>query len=109
MVLNGRWLCISVSQTRTSTSKAKASGGPKALDQVLASLDGPKKVSTMEKTSIDWDKFKEHEGIEDELKQYTKDGYIEKQEFLQRLDVKRFEIEKAERDRQRSLQQQAEK
>lgn len=95
-------------QTRAEASKAKASG-PKALDQVLASLDGPKKVSTMEKTSIDWDKFKEHEGIEDELKQYTKDGYIEKQEFLQRLDVKRFEIEKAERDRQRSLQQQTEK
>jgi hypothetical protein len=75
------------------------------LDEVLASLDGPKKVSTMEKTSIDWDRFKEKEGIEDELAHQTKDGYIEKQEFLQRLDLKRFEIEKAERDRVRKAQQ----
>ncbi|KAF4316371.1 hypothetical protein BBO99_00008611 [Phytophthora kernoviae] len=86
-----------------------AKGGAKALDKVLASLDEPKKVSTMEKSSLDWDKFKEAEGIDDELKQYTKDGYIEKQEFLQRLDLKRFEIEKAERDKQRKLQQQQQK
>ncbi|OWZ17811.1 hypothetical protein PHMEG_0008198 [Phytophthora megakarya] len=86
-------------------SEAKPGKGKKGLDQVLESLDEPKKVSTMEKTSLDWDKFKQHEGIEEELTQYTKDGYIEKQEFLQRLDLKRFEIEKAERDKQRKLQQ----
>ncbi|KAG1708960.1 hypothetical protein DVH05_022591 [Phytophthora capsici] len=79
----------------------------KGLDKVLQALDEPKKVSTMEKSSLDWDKFKEKEGIEDELTQYTKDGYIEKQEFLQRLDHKRFELEKAERDKQRKLQQQS--
>ncbi|KAG7388570.1 hypothetical protein PHYPSEUDO_012207 [Phytophthora pseudosyringae] len=89
-----------------STSAEVKGGGKKGLDQMLESLDEPKKVSTMEKTSLDWDKFKEKEGIEEELTQYTKDGYIEKQEFLQRLDLKRFEIEKAERDKQRKLQQQ---
>ncbi|DAZ96479.1 TPA: hypothetical protein N0F65_008346 [Lagenidium giganteum] len=90
----------------TSKSGAPAKGTSKpALDQVLASLDEPKKVSTMEKTSMDWDKFKTDEGIEDELQQYTKDGYLEKQDFLTRLDHKRFEIEKAERDRQRRQQQ----
>ncbi|KAJ0401478.1 hypothetical protein P43SY_000083 [Pythium insidiosum] len=82
------------------------SGASQRLDQVLAALDAPKKVSTIEKSSIDWDKFKEQEGIEDELTQYTKDGYIEKQEFLQRLDQKRFEIEKAERERERQQRQQ---
>lgn len=61
----------------------------------------------MEKTSLDWDKFKAVEGIEDELHQYTKDGYLEKQDFLQRVDLKQFEREKAERDRTRKLQQQA--
>lgn len=86
---------------------AAAKSSAKGIDQVLASLDAPKKVSTMEKTSMDWDKFKEVEGIEEELHQYTKDGYIEKQEFLQRVDVKQFEIEKAERDKKRALQQQA--
>ena len=100
----------------------------KGLDKVLGALVEPKKVSTIEKSSLDWDKFKEKEGIEEELTQYTKDGYdfysclvegntdesacawvyryIEKQQFLQRLDLKRFEIEKAERDKQRKLQQQ---
>ncbi|KAF1331560.1 Uncharacterized protein FI667_g4142, partial [Globisporangium splendens] len=91
----------SVSKTVNPAAKASAKG----IDQVLASLDAPKKVSTMEKTSMDWDKFKEVEGIEEELHQYTKDGYIEKQEFLQRVDLKQFEIEKAERDKKRALQQ----
>lgn len=89
-----------------STTASAANTEKKGLDKVLESLDEPKKVSTMEKSSLDWDKFKEKEGIEDELTHYTKDGYIEKQEFLQRLDLKRFEIEKAERDKQRKLQQQ---
>ncbi|KAL4164586.1 hypothetical protein KRP22_004451 [Phytophthora ramorum] len=92
--------------TNAGAEAAGAQGGKKGLDKMLASLDEPKKVSTMEKSSLDWDKFKEKEGIEDELTQYTKDGFIEKQEFLQRLDLKRFEIEKAERDKQRKLQQQ---
>lgn len=86
------------------SKKVCAKAAPK-LDKVLSLMDEPKKVSTMDKTSMDWDKFKEKEGIEDELKQYTKDGYIEKQDFLQRLDQKRFEIEKAERDQKRRLQQ----
>ncbi|ETI56168.1 hypothetical protein F441_01216 [Phytophthora nicotianae CJ01A1] len=93
-------------QYNVSTSAGTVKSEKKGLDKVLESLDEPKKVSTMEKSSLDWDKFKEKEGIEDELTHYTKDGYIEKQEFLQRLDLKRFEIEKAERDKQRKLQQQ---
>ncbi|CAH0482998.1 unnamed protein product [Peronospora belbahrii] len=89
-----------------STSAARPTKGEKGLDKVLETLVEPKKVSTIEKSSLDWDKFKEKEGIEEELTQYTKDGYVEKQEFLQRLDLKRFEIEKAEREKQRKLQQQ---
>lgn len=89
-----------------SVSKTVAAGkAASGLDQVLASLDAPKKVSTMEKTSLDWDKFKEVEGIDDELQQYTKDGYLEKQDFLQRVDLKQFELEKAARDKKRKLQQ----
>ncbi|KAL7682938.1 putative SWR1-complex protein 5/Craniofacial development protein [Plasmopara halstedii] len=89
----------------TVASAASGTREKKGLDKVLESLDEPKKVSTMVKTSLDWDKFKEKEGIEDELTHYTKDGYLERQEFLQRLDLKRFELEKAERDKQRKLQQ----
>ncbi|CAI5708725.1 unnamed protein product [Peronospora destructor] len=89
-----------------AATAARPAKKEKGLDKVLDALVEPKKVSTIEKSSLDWDKFKEKEGIEEELTQYTKDGYIEKQKFLQRLDFKRFEIEKAERDKQRKLQQQ---
>ena len=45
-----------------------------ALDAMVAATDDPKKISTIEKSSLDWDKFKEEKGLTDELKQYTKDG-----------------------------------
>ncbi|CAI5729504.1 unnamed protein product [Hyaloperonospora brassicae] len=89
-----------------STTALPAKGEKKGLDRMFDALNEPKQVSTIEKSSFDWNKYKEKEGIEEELTQYTKDGYIEKQEFLQRLDVRRFEIERAERDKQRKLQQQ---
>ncbi|KAI9905686.1 hypothetical protein PsorP6_014033 [Peronosclerospora sorghi] len=105
-----RMVTFAGQEYRVSTTDASgtAKREKRGLDHVLQALDEPKKVSTMEKSSLDWDKFKEKEGIQDELTQYTKDGYIEKQEFLQRLDLKRFEIEKAARDKQRKqlLQQQ---
>ncbi|TDH68246.1 hypothetical protein CCR75_003248 [Bremia lactucae] len=87
------------------STRGAVTRGEKGLDKVLASFDEPRKVSTIEKSSLDWDTFKEVQGIEDELTHLTKDGYLEKQEFLQRLDQKRFDIEKAEREKQRKLQQ----
>jgi hypothetical protein len=59
-----------------STKAGAAKSDKKGLDKVLESMDEPKKVSTMEKSSLDWDKFKEKEGIEEELTQYTKDGCV---------------------------------
>ncbi|KAF0719476.1 Aste57867_1012 [Aphanomyces stellatus] len=87
-------------QEYSVTKKATA---PKAsaLDSALAALNQPKKISTIEKSSVDWDTFKDKEGISDELQQYTKDGYLEKQDFLHRVDVRKFELEKAERDKLR--------
>ena len=76
-----------------------------ALDRVLADLNGTKKLSTMEKTSLDWDRYKEEHRLTDELNQSIKDGYLEKQNFLLRLDQRQFEIEKADRERKRRLQQ----
>ncbi|GMF46875.1 unnamed protein product [Phytophthora fragariaefolia] len=58
------------------TSAAAEEKDRKGLDKVLEALDEPKKVSTMEKTSLDWDRFKEDEGIDEELTQYTKDGCV---------------------------------
>lgn len=47
------------------------------------------------KSSLDWDSYKAAEGIEGDMDQVTKDGksYLNKQDFLQRCDVRRFEQE----------------
>lgn len=47
------------------------------------------------KSSMDWETYKAAQGIEGEMEQATKDGkgYLNKQEFLQRCDVRKFETE----------------
>lgn len=44
---------------------------------------------------MDWETYKAAEGIEGEMQQATKDGkgYLNKQDFLQRCDVRKFEHE----------------
>lgn len=76
-------------------------GGPATkggLSNVLAALQNSKrqKMGTLEKSRLDWEAFKKDAGIEDELQTQikSKDGYIERQEFLQRSDLRAFEIEK---------------
>lgn len=59
---------------------------------------GPWTVTFCEKvtkSSMDWDTYKAAEGIEGEMQQATKDGkgYLNKQDFLQRCDVRKFENE----------------
>lgn len=72
---------------------AKSLGG---IGSVLSQLGKKPKISTLEKSKLDWDRFKKEENIEEELATYNKgkDGYLERQDFLQRADLRRFEIEK---------------
>jgi hypothetical protein len=42
------------------------------------------KLNVLEKSRLDWAGFVDKEGIQDDLKQFNKDGYIERQEFLKR-------------------------
>jgi hypothetical protein len=75
----------------------------KGIDAVLSQISGPQKITTVDKTSMDWDSFKDKTGIEEELRQKAegKDAYLVKQEFLQRVDLRKFEQEKAQRERER--------
>ena len=63
-----------------SVSSSKPKGQPKpakksdAIDGVLEALKGPKVVSTMSKSSIDWDNYKGKEGLEDDLAAAAKEG-----------------------------------
>ncbi|XP_048461832.1 craniofacial development protein 1 isoform X8 [Rhincodon typus] len=67
------------------------------LGSILGKIGGKKqKLSTLEKSKIDWEAFKEKEGIGDELAIYNrgKEGYIERKAFLDRVDHRQFELER---------------
>ncbi|XP_014347750.1 craniofacial development protein 1 [Latimeria chalumnae] len=74
---------------------AKRPGG---LSNILGKIGGKKqKMSTLEKSKLDWESFKEQEGIGEELAIHNrgKDGYIERKAFLERVDHRQFEIERS--------------
>lgn len=73
------------------------------LSSVLGQLGKKNKLSVLEKSKLDWDSFKKEEGIAEELQTHNKgkDGYLEKQDFLQRADLRQFELEKAMRNSKR--------
>lgn len=91
-----------LAQTSSSSDADKPAGKarvPKSLGgigSVLSQLGKKPKISTLEKSKLDWDRFKKEENIEEELATHNKgkDGYLERQDFLQRADLRRFEIEK---------------
>jgi len=64
----------------------------------LSSLFSSKKpkLTTLEKSKLDWDGFKKDEGIEEDLKTFNqgKQGFLERKAFLERTDMKQFEIER---------------
>ena len=65
-------------------------------------------MSTVEKTSFDWEKYKTEKGITEDVEKYTKDGYLTKQDFLNRVDLRQFEMER-ERELQRIKRDRASK
>jgi Bucentaur or craniofacial development len=52
--------------------------------ETLAKGSKPAKLSVLEKSRLDWAGFVDKEGIHDDLKNFNKDGYVERQEFLKR-------------------------
>lgn len=90
-----------VAQTGTSKRGLTSTGG---LGSVLGALNKKNKISTLEKTKLDWDRFKNQEGITEDLNTHNrgKDGYLERQDFLQRTDVRQFELERSIRQTTRS-------
>mmetsp|Transcript_30819 Transcript_30819/g.52169 ORF Transcript_30819/g.52169 Transcript_30819/m.52169 type:complete len:292 (-) Transcript_30819:202-1077(-) len=71
------------------------------LDRLLGSLKGKKKMNTLDKCMIDWEKDKTEEGDGDDLKLAAKDGELDKRQFLLDTDYKQFEIERDIRNQQR--------
>ncbi|BGP02462.1 SWR1-complex protein 5 [Rhodotorula toruloides] len=71
--------------------KRKKAGG---LAGVAASLGvgKPAKLNTLEKSKLDWNSFVSTQtGLEDTLAHARKDGYLEKRDFLDRVDARKEE------------------
>ncbi|XP_072836513.2 craniofacial development protein 1 [Pogona vitticeps] len=70
---------------------------PSGLNSLLGKIGAKKpKMSTLEKSKLDWESFKDQEGIQEELAVHNrgKGGYLERKAFLERVDHRQFEIER---------------
>ncbi|XP_050091588.1 craniofacial development protein 1 isoform X2 [Anopheles aquasalis] len=95
------------SSPAASTAPKAANAPPSrggGLGSVLNQIGKKNQLSTLEKTKLDWNRFKRQEGIEEELQTHNKgkDGFLERRDFLERTDVRQFEIEKSFRQSKRS-------
>jgi len=77
---------------------------PGGLANILSQIGKKSKLTILEKSKQDWDGYKKKEGIMEELITHNKgkDGYLEKQDFLERTDLRQFELEKSMRAANRS-------
>ncbi|XP_066587422.1 craniofacial development protein 1 [Prorops nasuta] len=101
---------LSLSTTKNSLEKQKPSlvenlvncgksvktGNFSGISSILGHIGKKAKISTLEKSKLDWESYKKEENLEEEISTHNKgkDGYLERQDFLQRADLRRFEIEK---------------
>ncbi|XP_077787941.1 craniofacial development protein 1 isoform X2 [Podarcis muralis] len=70
---------------------------PSGMNSLLGKIGAKKqKLSTLEKSKLDWETFKEEEGIGEELAIHNrgKEGYLERKAFLERVDHRQFEHER---------------
>lgn len=67
---------LNSSEAQDLTVKKDQSSGAalRGIDQVLDTIKGPKAVSTVAKSSMDWDVYKEKEGLDEDLSAAAKDG-----------------------------------
>lgn len=71
-------LCCRIKGTQESSQ---------SLDNLVQSLESKKSISTIDKSSYDWDKFKDKEGIKEEVENAKKNGYACEWEIAHFLDI----------------------
>ncbi len=64
------------------------------LDAALSALN-TRNLTTIEKSRVDWKKNKDEVGDEHALKQFTKDGYLDKQNFLAATEQRQLQVRQA--------------
>lgn len=95
-------------ETAAAGSGATTTRGPTkkgGLDNLLSQISRPDKLSTMSKTAADWDMFKStNVDLASKLEDTAmgNEAYLVKKDFLNRVDTRQFELEKAQRERERA-------
>jgi hypothetical protein len=79
---------------KAKDGSGKSAGGGGGLDSLLATIKGPQAITTVTKSAFDWQTHKAKEGLEDELKDAAKAGYLSRKDFLERVDVRTYEKER---------------
>lgn len=76
------------------------------LEDIISGSLKPK-LSTLEKSKLDWVQYVDKEGINDELQYNNRDGYLAKQDFLSRVESNQDAQYKELRQKQLAMQFQA--
>ena len=103
-VFAGQTIQTTKKKAAGTASKTIKSAPKSSIDNVLEQINGPSKINTVQKTSNDWEQLKESDQqLKDELekKAQGKDAFLVKQDFLSRVDQRKFEIEKKDRSKER--------
>lgn len=73
------------------------------LEKIISGSIKPK-LTTLEKSKLDWVNYVDKEGITDELNLHNRDGYLAKQDFLDRVESHKDKKYKAFRKTQLAMQ-----
>ena len=86
-----------VERTKAETA-ASSSTVPGGLASALSQMNAPENISTLTKTSLDWDGYKAREGLDDDFTAAARSaGVVEKAALLQRLDERSYTVEAAQK------------
>jgi len=91
------------SSSGSNNKNAKNSSQPRSsgLDAMIEGISRKRGITTVEKSSHDWQAFKREKHLDDELKDAAKTGFVNKEAFLARVDDRTFELERAAREHER--------
>ena len=73
------------------------------LEKIIAGSIKPK-LTTLEKSKLDWVNYVDKEGITDDLQLHNRDGYLAKQDFLDRVETQKDKKYKEFRKTQLAMQ-----
>mmetsp|Transcript_44155 Transcript_44155/g.84379 ORF Transcript_44155/g.84379 Transcript_44155/m.84379 type:complete len:295 (+) Transcript_44155:42-926(+) len=81
--------------------KAEGAGATTGIDAVLQQLEKRRKMNVLDKTKMDWGEYKQEQDTDvvEDLEKHKRSGetHLEKKDFLERTDVRQYELERDER------------